>query len=212
MIHLSKDKWLFAGVFSVDGVSFQKDAKKSWYQYTTTEISGLEHLTGHAIISFNRTLRASYLRGKRFGDMLKVSEIRGERMTVGDFPGYNSVLISHRLLKTIVTKENPSWKTALSNVSGVYIIVDTKTGKTYVGSANGGLGIWQRWSSYVFNGHGNNKELKDVIKTKGSAYVNNFQYSILEVEDINSSADYIINRENHWKQVLCSRGFGYNQN
>jgi hypothetical protein len=143
LIHLGRDKWLFAGVFSVDGVGGQlKDEKGKYYLYRTTELEGLEHLVGRAVVSFNKNFRASYLKGENYGNELIVSEIRNKKMSVGDFPGYNTVLISFRLLKTIVREEIHSWKSALKSVSGIYIIMDTKTGKPYVGSAYGGDGIW----------------------------------------------------------------------
>lgn len=46
----------------------------------------------------------------------------------------------------IASEEIPSWKSALCNVVGVYIIVDIKTGKQHIGNAYGGEGthyiIW----------------------------------------------------------------------
>ncbi|GAG38250.1 unnamed protein product, partial [marine sediment metagenome] len=143
---------------------------------------------------------------------LIVSEIRDQRMSVGDFPGYNAVLLSYRLLCTIVREDLPSWKSVLSNVSGVYIITDNKTGKHYIGSAYGGDGIWQRWVRYAENGHGGNKELKQLLKKRGKGYVQNFQLSILEICDLNASEDYVVSRESHWKDVVRSREFGYNKN
>jgi hypothetical protein len=213
LIHLGLDKWLFAGVFTVDGVSGERKNKSGkYFLYRTTEIMGLEHLVGRAVVRFNKNFRASYLKGDRYGDELIIAEIRGQRMSVGDFPGYNAVLISNRLLKTIVREEIPSWKSALKSVSGIYIITDTKKGKVYVGSAYGGDGIWQRWAAYANTGHGGNKELKKLLKQKGADHTRNFQYSILEVTDLNANEDHVIGREAHWKNVLMSRKFGYNQN
>ncbi len=213
LIHLNRDNWLFAGVFTVDGVSREKRNKKGrYFLYSTTEIKGLKHLVGQAVVRFNKKVRASYLKGDKYGNGLIISEILKQKMSVGDFPGYNAVLISYRLLKTIVSEEIPSWKSALKNVSGIYIITDTKTGKPYVGSACGGEGIWQRWKAYANTGHGGNKKLKALLKTKGSGYSQYFQFSILEVSDLNANDDQIISRENHWKNLLMSREFGYNQN
>lgn len=213
LIHLGLDKWLFAGVFTVDGVSGQrKEETETYYLYRTTEKKGLEHLVGRAVVKFNKNFRQSYLKGDRYGDELIVNEIRDQKMSVGDFPGYNAVLISNRLLKTIVREEIPSWKSALKNVSGIYIITDTKTGKVYVGSAYGGDGIWQRWAAYANTGHGGNKELKKLLKQKGVDYTQYFQFSILEVTDLNANEDHVIGREAHWKNVLKSREFGYNKN
>ena len=133
-------------------------------------------------------------------------------MSVGDFPGYNSVLISYKILCTIVREDLPSWKSALSNVAGVYLITDNKTGKHYVGSAYGGEGIWQRWTLYSKNGHGGNKELKVILLSAGKEYTQHFQYSVLEVCDLNASKDYVIERETYWKKAIRSREFGYNIN
>ena len=176
------------------------------------EVEGLPHLVGRAIVTFSKTFRASYLRGEKYADQLIVTELRPKRMSVGDFPGYNSVLLSLRVLRVIGDEQNPSWRNPLKSVSGVYLIMDRATGKPYVGSANGGEGIWQRWSQYADNGHGGNKELKSLLAEKGAEYANNFQYSILEVTDLNIGDEQVLLREAHWKRVLCSREFGYNQN
>jgi hypothetical protein len=45
-------------------------------------------------------------------------------MTIGDFPGFNSVVLSHSMLRTLARECPSSWRTALSNVSGVYLITD----------------------------------------------------------------------------------------
>ena len=105
-----------------------------------------------------------------------------------------------------------SWKGALSNVSGVYLITDTKIGKLYVGSATGEGGIWQRWSEYAGNGHGSNRELIALLSEKGNEYSDYFQYSVLEIADTHASANDILTRESYWKDVLCSREHGYNAN
>jgi hypothetical protein len=169
-------------------------------------------LAGRAIIDFPKTFRASYLVGKKHEDQLFISSIREEKMSIADFPGFNSVRLSYKMLKSIVREDNPSWKSALANVSGVYIITDSTTGRQYVGSAYGGIGLWQRWSAYADSGHGNNKELIELIRAKGDEYAEKFQFSIIEVCDINSNPDHVISRESHWKDVLMTREFGLNRN
>ena len=149
LINYKRDQWVFVGIYKVLGVKERKKREKTWFEYSTVEMAGLDHLTGRAIIHFEKNFRASYLKGKKFIDQLIVTEIRPKRMSVGDFPGFNSVLLSNKLLKTIVRENLPTWKSALSNVAGVYVIVDKKNGKHYVGSAHGGEGIWQRWVSYA---------------------------------------------------------------
>jgi hypothetical protein len=179
-----------------------------YWRYPTREISGLEHLTGKAFIQFKKTFRASYLQGMKYVDGLLMVELRSERMTIGDFPGYKSILLSYRNLQTVIHESNPSWRSALSSVAGVYLITDTSDGALYVGSAYGGKGIWQRWIAYAENGHGGNKEIKRLLNDKGCSNAKHFQFSLLEVCDLDSAKEYVIKREAHWKEVLKTREFG----
>lgn len=210
LIYLGSSDWLFAGIYKVLGVQPKASSTKSWFEYSTAEVPGVDHLVGRAVISFKKDFRASYLRGECYADHLRVKEIKAERQSVGDFPGYNRVNLSYRSLKTIVRQELQSWKTALSNVAGVYLIVDDKTGKQYVGSAYGAAGIWQRWSAYSATGHGGNNELKQLLAEKGDEYSLNFLFTVLEVVDINASNEFVLGRESHWKDVLLTRKYGYN--
>ena len=102
----------------------------------------------------------------------------------------------------------------MENVKGVYLITDISNGKRYVGSAYGGEGIWSRWKSYVETGHGNNKELTRLIKRSGMEYARiNFRFALLEHQSMLTDDDFIIERENYWKNILLTRGkYGYNKN
>lgn len=76
----------------------------------------------------------------------------------------------------------------------------------YIGLASGNTdGIWQRWSGYADINYltGGNKAFIEIIKNQGENYiVNNFKYSILEIFDTKTKVETIIERENHWKNVL----------
>lgn len=215
LIHLGSDKWLFAGVYTITGSPEYRKWEENdtyYWRYPTQEVKGLEHLTGRAIVQFKKIFRASYLRDKRYADNLFVSELRPELVSIRDFPGYKSVLLSYNNLLTIVNRSNLSWKSALCNVAGVYLITDTSNGKLYIGSAYGGEGIWQRWVNYAENGHGGNKEIKNLLNEKGYFHANHFQFSIVEVCDVDSRPEDVIEKENHWKEVLQTRKFGLNKN
>ena len=43
--------------------------------------------------------------------------------------------VSYEILETIVNQDIQSWKATLSKAKGIYLIVDSKTGKHYVGQA-----------------------------------------------------------------------------
>jgi hypothetical protein len=212
LIHLHDDKWLFAGVWKVLGVAPKSEPSKSWFQYSTDENTGLEHLTGRIIVSFKRTFRASYLIGPKYGDQLIVDQILQERMSLGEFPGYSSVLISHDQLRHIVRQNLATWRAALKSVAGVYLISDISCGRHYVGSAYGLEGIWGRWNAYAALPHGDNAELRALLDANGLDHARNFQFSILEICDVMATKDEVLARETHWKSALCSRKFGYNSN
>lgn len=134
---------------------------------------------------------------------------------LGTFPGYNSVKLSHKDLQRIVNNDEPSWKNALSNVKGIYVITDKSTGKLYIGSASGNAeGIWQRWSNYadIKNLTGGNKFFEELKGIDNQYIIDNFSYSILEIFDMRTKQEDILNRENFWKDVLKTREFGMNRN
>ena len=211
LIHLQDDKWLFAGIYQVLGVKHRKQGENSWFEYGTKELAGLEHLNGRVVVQFRKRFIASHLIGTKYIDKLLVSEIREKRMRVADFPGYNAINLSYRLLRTVVRKNMPQWKAALSNVGGVYLITDNHTGKHFIGSAQSGDTIWHQWVSFAISGHGDVKPLRRLLSREVGDYQFNFQFSILEICDLNASKDYVVSRVEHWKEVLRSISFGYNE-
>lgn len=209
LIELRRNKWLFAGVYKILG--YQKKGGKH-IEYSTELLSGQDELLGRIVVHHERKGRAAYLKGHPNMEGFYISEILPQKLSVEEFPGYNSVSISFRKLQIIINQNIQSWYGALSNIKGVYLITDNKTGKLYVGSATGDSGIWQRWADYVKSGHGGNKDLKVLLKSEGINYREHFQYAILEIADSHSSDEYIIQRETYWKDVLRTREFGYNSN
>ncbi len=213
LINLGDGKrWLFVGVYRVAGVRKVRETGWSGFLYTLSQVPGLDHLVGRAIIHFPKAFRNCYLVGKNHEEQLIVSSILEKRMSIAPFPGFNRVRISFALLKSIIRQDHPSWHTALANVAGVYLVTDKNTGKHYVGSAYGGVGLWERWRFYANAVHGDNKELLEILRIKGDDYAENFQFSLVEICDINGSKEDIIARETHWKEVLMSREFGLNRN
>ena len=173
---------------------------------------------GRAFFRFKKEFRASYpvleLNPKNGIPVaqMPLSHILEKRVTLSDFCGFDQVNIDYKTLRFIVSDSINSWKTALSKVKGVYLIVDTHTGRQYIGSAYGDECIWQRWVEYAKNGHGGNVELKELLSKNGDDYRYNFKYSILEICNMNLGNDYIIQRESYWKEVLLTRKFGLNKN
>jgi hypothetical protein len=209
LIQRGGDRWLFGGVYRILGV--HKGVKQP-FQYETELLPGQDDLVGRIIVKFKREFRAAYIWGTKYGDQLEVAEILDSPLSIEEFEGFNKVRLKHTELKVIVQKQEPSWRSVLSSVSGVYLIMDTATGKAYVGSAYGSGGIWQRWCAYAGTCHGGNVELKALLETTSADYSDHFEYSILEIADPLATKEQVLDRESHWKDILMSRTFGYNSN
>lgn len=221
LIYYDKDIWMFGGIYIVLPIVPKpiKDDKgwNGWKYETELTDKAIDYI-GRAFFKFKKEFRASYpilelepKNGEPIAQM-PLAFILDKRVAITDFLGFDQVNIDYKTLKHIITDNIVSWKSALSNVKGVYLIVDTLTGKQYVGSAYGDDCMWQRWSNYAKDGHGGNVELRELLKLNGEEYKYNFKYSILEVCNMNLGNDYIIYRETHWKEVLLTRKFGLNMN
>jgi hypothetical protein len=204
------NKWLFAGVYAALGSEWNEE--KQLFIYKTELLPGHEQWIGRVIVDHERGGRAAYLWGHEDGGAFMLGEIREKKLSIEEFPGFNWTTVPYSKLKTIVEQEVASWKAALSNVKGIYLITDMLNGKQYVGKADGESGLWQRWCTYVLTGHGGNKELRELLGANPPEYLSNFQFSILEIADSRASDEQIGLRESHWKRVLKSREHGYNAN
>ena len=220
LIYYEKDIWLFGGVYKVNNqnpiaISLGKTTK---WKYDLSLTDNQKDLIGRVFVYFKKEFRISYpnletkpLNGEKPEDIC-IYSILDQKISINDFDGFDNVNIPYFTLKYIIDNNINSWKSALSKAKGIYLIVDTLTGKQYVGSAYGEECIWQRWAEYAKNGHGGNVELKKIIKSNNADYIHNFKYSILEVCNLNLGNDYIIERETYWKEVLLTKEFGLNSN
>lgn len=202
------NKYIFGGIFKV--------IERYEKEYKIELTDKFESLIGRLVVDFNRY---QGMRGRAFLlenqiDRFTVSEILQKPYEGIDFPGYDNVKIDFNSLELIIKSQKQDWKVALENMKGVYLIVDKNNGKKYVGSAYNNEGIWSRWSTYIYTGHGYNDELVDLIDEKKIDYARKyFQFALLEIRTMKTDNETIINRENYWKEVLLSRGeFGYNKN
>ena len=129
------------------------------------------------------------------------------------FPGWDKVKITYQELVEIINNPsgNKDWFQYLSSHSGVYVILDEKTGKQYVGSAYGGEGLWTRWLGYARTGHNGNKALK-VLASKDPNFADKFTFSLHHVFPKTVSKNEVIEYESMLKLKLGSRAFGLNEN
>ena len=210
LLKLSYDTWLFTVIKEVT-----KDLGVSdGINYEGYEVERYKSLFGRVIVKYHKT---SQTQGRWFGEVmneLEVLQILPSVFDGEDFPGYDKVRLTYKQLKTIIDRQKRDWIGALENQKAVYLITDLSNGKNYVGSATGENGmLLQRWTAYAENGHGGNKELKEIVDCYGIDYVRkNFQYSILENYNARVDKNIILARESWWKETLCTRVFGYNKN
>ena len=209
-------EWLFVGIYKSSGVKEiikDKNTGKELNIYDTRLTKEGKEFIGKLVVGFDlkeespSAARQRYRYLESLLDKMEVLELKREKVKV-EFPGYDNVNVSYKELESLI--ETPAWKTALENQKAVYLIVDTKTGKKYVGSAYGNNMLLGRWRNYIANGHGGNKLLKPL----DFEYIKeNFKYSILEIFKSSVDDEIIRNRESFWKEVLLTRGeFGYNDN
>lgn len=198
--------WLFGGIYEVLGIENEE------YKVLLNSL-GAEYI-GRLKIHFKLTGRNRRIYLESCYADLNVSEILKEPYSGQVFPGYENIDLSFEQLEIIVKNDRPDWRGALQNIKGVYLIVDKKNGKKYVGSAYGEHGIWTRWRCYIETGHGWNDELTQLIDEKGLEYAqSNFKLTLLEFRSAKTDNDTIISRETFWKEALITRGnFGYNKN
>lgn len=122
------------------------------------------------------------------------------------FPGFDRLVLDYVQLQAVLRERRyASWLTALSSVVGVYLITDLRDGRQYVGKADGGESIRQRWSAYAANGHGGNVELRGLDPTS-------FRFSLLRVFDPATPTSVIDQAESHFKHALGTRKHGLNRN
>lgn len=162
---------------------------------------------GRVVIRFKNTSQNMVRRATSVLDDCEVVQMLPDIFDNDIFPGYENVNISWNELSRVISKD--SWKTALRNQKGVYLITDINNGKMYVGSAYGEDMLLNRWQAYVRTKHGGNKGL---VNLDLSYMEENFRFSILDIFKSTVDDNVIIQRENWWKETLQTRKFGYNLN
>ncbi len=202
-VTISDEKWL---LFDVSRVT--KDLEKfDGVGYEHETLTEYEKYFGRIIIQYKNKSQNLVRKASSVVNQCVVSHVLEDKFEDDTFPGYDDVNITWRRLQKVI--HNTSWKTALENQKGVYLITDNSNGKKYVGAAYGDKMIHGRWSNYIHCGHGGNIGLKTL---EMEHIKNNFSYSILEIYKSTVDDTVILKREAWWKKTLLSKEFGYNKN
>ena len=199
--------FLFGGIFKI--LKTYEDS------YDIELLDNYKEFIGRLKVKNINTPRGSAFNFERYYNDIEIVELLDKSYENHVFPGYENIDFTFKQIKKIINQQPLDWKSALSNVKGIYMLTNTDTGKRYIGSAYGDIGIWSRWTEYCFNGHGNNKDLIRLSEQRGYEYIeNNFKFTLLEIHPMFTSDNDIIIRENFWKNVMMSKSkkFGYNSN
>lgn len=180
------------------------------YYYELEEISGFEDLRERLVIEWSGgSINWIQWLDKRDKEVVQILP----KGYVSHFPGYLNFILTHDQLKKII--ENPQshkdWHNMLSAVAGIYIIVDTMSGKQYIGSASGKEGLLGRFKTYAKNPDGGNTELKKLIDAN-PLHAKMLQYTLLETLPISLTGKEVLAREELYKKKLGSRLYGLNIN
>jgi hypothetical protein len=202
----SGNRFLFGGIFEI--------LERFENSYGVQLLDYHDELIGRLVIEFSGdNKRGTIFTPSYFIDNSKIAEIYPTRYRGEVFDSINAINHDYYSLETIVKNDLTDWKSALSKVKGIYLLTDQNTGKHYVGSAYGYDGIWGRWSQYIYNYNGGNKELVQLTGEHGEEYFkNNFKFTVLETVGSSATDEEIIQKESLWKEKLMSKSFGYNAN
>jgi hypothetical protein len=116
-------------------------------------------------------------------------------------PQWNKLILSWAELNSIPS----TWEKTLSEWRGIYHILDSSTGKSYVGSAYGKDNLLGRWLHYSASKDGGNVQLKKINPE-------NLYFSILQRVSPDAHPEEVIALESSWKERLGTRVYGLNSN
>ncbi|MGL4947747.1 MAG: GIY-YIG nuclease family protein [Cetobacterium sp.] len=203
----SSNEFLYGGIFEILG-------KNEDGSYIVQKTSFNKELDKRLVIEYSGgNKRGTVFTLNYFEENSQISYLLKTEYSGNVFPGLENINHSAEDLDPIFKKEMKEWKLPLINSKGIYLLLDTKTNKKYIGSANGANGFWGRWLEYISNGNGGNKQLVELCEINSNYFKENFIFSILEVVASNFSDEAIEVKESKWKDKLNSRGdFGYNSN
>lgn len=201
----------FVGVFRNNGV------KETLGEYNGDElvkidfqeIDGFEPLKEKVIMDWRNPVSWC----QNYGNEMFVTRIdRGiKENNLPVFTRFEDVLLDYNQLKRIFETSNSEWKSKLESCNCIYLILDKKAGKHYIGSTYNNKGIWGRWEQYAKTGHGGDKSLIPLLQGDPE-YAKNFQWCILETLPLKIVDQHAIDRESLYKRKFGTREFGYNNN
>ncbi|MFJ2755771.1 GIY-YIG nuclease family protein [Nocardioides sp. NPDC087217] len=190
-----------------DHIPWRRAQEHRWFDLRQSDL--LASLRDRLVVEWTSDT-INWAKSGRTAEAMRVVEIADPEAVV--FPGYDRFVIDYPTLQAVIDDSRyASWRTALAAVQGIYLIADKKTGKLYVGKADGSERFLGRWTSYARDGHGGNVLLKE-LATADATHPQDYVFSILRVFDPTTPTAEVDAAESHFKAALLSRTHGYNRN
>jgi hypothetical protein len=213
---------LFVGVYAVKNVSkrgphelpkdflYPQMDVSNHFKYSLAKEDSFDELQDRLVIEWGKATR-TWVQGFKLNSKAIVEVL--PKGYVREFPGFLDFVLRFEELANIVANPvaNREWHRMLSSVAGVYLILDSSTGRQYVGSAYGEKGILGRWLSYAKSGHGGNEQLKDLVLSRPDAK-RDLRFSVLQTLPKTLTTREVIAYEVLHKQKLGTRAHGLNSN
>lgn len=185
------------------------DGEKSLI-YNIEEYEEFSQYNGRIIIDWGKGTINWHIRKS---DLPVIEILKEQQRNIESFTSYENFILTYEKLNEIMLMPRlySDWVNALSAINAIYVITDTENGKLYIGSAYGNDGLFGRWTDYVKTKHGGNKKLIKLLEEYPQRY-KKFQYSILQILSKNITSEMAVEAEEKWKNKLCTREHGYNDN
>ena len=218
----SKTKAKFNGIYQVneptqlrsnlipDDCPYKEQWLSNEYYYDLKRLEEYDFLRNRLIIEWGGSARSWHQKLMPEKDK-EVLEIRPKGESLEVFDDYLDFTLTFEQLSYIVNNSdvNYEWRARLSAVAGIYLILDSKTGQQYIGSAYGSQGIWGRWKDYATHGHGNNTTLVSILN-ENSKRKDDFVFSILQILPKSCAKEKVIKIEHKYMIKLGTKVTGLN--
>lgn len=183
------------------------------YQYDLEPVDVLREYEGRLVINWGIDRQTQEYADRNDKEIIAIEEQKPL------FPGFDELICSFDELYEIISdpERYSAYFVAMSQVYAVYLVVDTVSGKQYVGSAYGDNGLWGRWSEYANtkgrggDEQGGNKLMCELMSEYPDRY-RHLRYSVLRILDKTTTKEDVIKLESLYKTKLCSKEFGLNAN
>ena len=203
--------WLFGGIYRIENYHTKPDASQiGKHSYEAVLTDRASDLIGRLKLNWTVSRGRSF-KLETMAPRMSLIEILRQPYTGPTFPGYDAATLTMTELRSIIQNNRTDWKTALSNMKGIYVL-RFADGRLYVGSACGASGIWSRWCDYAATGHGGNAALRELHRETGGVAMDDAQVTLLEAWPTRTEDRIVLERETYWKRALHSREFGMNRN